>query len=127
MERSLTLWECPPLCARITQRQCTVNRARARVPLGEAFRAREPGSPVLAIGRIECLTCRGVKWWAERTGKRPFEVNVQRIRRELLEREEQRRRMAGAPEEEGTPGAARALRASRRYERRTMTRFERAR
>jgi hypothetical protein len=127
MGQSLMLWECPPLCARITQRQCAVNRARARVPIGEAFRAREPGSPALAIGRIECLSCRGVKWWAERTGRRPFEVNVRRIRRELLEREERRRRMAGPAEDEGASRAARALRAGRRNERRALTRFDRAR
>jgi hypothetical protein len=108
MEPSFTLWECPPLRARLTRRQCAFNRARAEQPIPGS--ARRFDASALTVGRQECLTCQGVTWWAERTGRGPTEVLAIEVREELERKDAQRRRMGGV--EEGPAFAERRRRRS---------------
>src|SRR4030095_3626148 len=78
MSASITLWECPPLRARITRQQCGHNRARAAS--GCSVRSALMKLDDLPLGPSECLRCPGVDWWAEH-GRPPREVlSVELIR-----------------------------------------------
>jgi hypothetical protein len=114
MDTGFTLWECPPLKARITRHQCAINQARAR---NDALPKRRGGFAEASLppGRHECLTCPGVGWWASRTGSAPVTVLARDILVGLIRKEEQRRLLRG-PDAESTPPPhvrrARAKRAS---------------
>jgi hypothetical protein len=84
--RTIRLWACPPLRARITQPQCERNRARAL----------DSEEAVAAV--IPCSTCLGVRWWAERTGEPPREVAAATLLREHRDNEATRLRLAGPSE-----------------------------
>lgn len=100
MEPTFTLYECPPLRARITSRQCAANRARAN---GEKdTRARSPrGSLTLdwPPGRQECAGCAGVEAWANRVGCGPTTVSATELIDQLRRNEAQRRLLSGPPPE----------------------------
>jgi hypothetical protein len=69
-DRIHELWECPPLRAWLSREQCTANRRWARgASIAKPHAAfGEHDDSVLRLR--ECTTCRGVKWWAKRTGSR---------------------------------------------------------
>jgi hypothetical protein len=69
MDPVITLYQCPPLRARITTRQCATNRARARSASREPRRLEK--SSALPAGPRECLKCRGVLWFREQSGLAP--------------------------------------------------------
>ena len=100
MDEAFTLWECPPLRARMTRRQCTVNQARA-----QDTRPRDFTGGSLLPGRQECLACQGIEWWADRTGNAPLTVLARDLVRELRSKEELRRRLRGCEAETAAPPA----------------------
>ena len=103
MEACITLWNCPPLRARISQRQCALNRARAGAGDSRLPALHDPGQ-----GPIQCVGCRGVEWWAEQTGEAPRQVATPDLVRQHAEKEAQRRRLGGAsPSARATAGHGR--------------------
>lgn len=109
MQEKFTLWECPPLRARMTRRQCAVNQLRARTPSVRGF-----ANGNLLPGRQECFACQGIEWWAERTGHAPLEVAARDVLVELRRKEELRRRLRGGePEISAPPPQARRSRVRR--------------
>ena len=67
-DREHELWECPPLRAWLSRKQCAANR---RSVAGE-HSARSPTTfgerKQVSFQLRECKSCRGVAWWAKRTG-----------------------------------------------------------
>jgi hypothetical protein len=105
MDTSFTLWECPPLKARITGRQCAANRARCEEgPRSSQGASRDILETSWHAGRPECTACQGVAWWAERLGRAPQVLFTSQVVEELEQREALRRRMAGV-EKAAAPGA----------------------
>jgi hypothetical protein len=97
MDSSFTLWECPPLKARITGRQCAANRARCQEgPRSSQGTSRDMLETSWHAGRPECTACQGVSWWAERTGRAPQVLFTSQVVQELEAKEALRRRMSGA-------------------------------
>ena len=100
METTFTLYECPPLRARLTKRQCAANRARAN---GEREgRMRSPkGSLTLdwPPGRPECVGCAGVEAFTHREGCAPVTVRSSDLVEHLRRNEAQRRLLSGPPPE----------------------------
>jgi hypothetical protein len=86
MEASITLWKCPPLRARISQRQCALNRSRA-----------ETSEDPLAQGPAQCIGCRGLEWWAEQTGELPWQLEAREVARQHALKDALRRRLGGLP------------------------------
>jgi hypothetical protein len=108
MQEIFTLWECPPLRARMTRRQCGLNQMRARSPSPRGFA--DGGVPP---GRVECIACRGIEWWSEQTGRAPLEVAASDLLVELRRKEALRRRLRGAEGEVAAPPPARRARSRR--------------
>ena len=65
MESLITLYECPPLRARLSAHQCALNRARAAAPPAPRRWHRSIADAVAAAPPRECENCRGVLWFAE--------------------------------------------------------------
>jgi hypothetical protein len=112
MKTSITLWECPPLRARITRAQCEHNRARAA---SSDWRGTLSKLDDVPHGPAECLRCPGIDWWA-RT-RPPREVQPGEILREHLEKEALRCKLSGR--RESPPPQAAHPRQRRRIERST--------
>lgn len=106
------LWDCPPLHARITRRQCLVNQARARAG-AETRSPRGFAEGSLPPGRQECLTCPGVRWWASRTGRTPLIVRTRDVLEDLRRREAMRRALGGVDNERPQSTAMRRARSRR--------------
>ncbi len=96
MKTTITLWECPPLRARLSRTQCERNRARAAAG-GAGWRSALSKLDDVPLGPSECLRCPGVDWWAER-GRPPREVLPSEILREHRQKEALRCRLAGRPD-----------------------------
>lgn len=106
------LWDCPPLHARITRRQCLVNQARARAG-AENKAPRGFAEGALPPGRQECLTCPGVRWWANRTGRAPLILRARDVLEDLRRREALRRALGGAENDGPVSPAVRRARTRR--------------
>jgi len=102
MQEKFTLWECPPLRARMTRRQCAVNQLRARTPASRGF---VDGNSM--PGRQECFACKGIEWWAKSTGHVPLTVAARDVLLQLHQKEELRRRLRGEPDAADSPPPAR--------------------
>jgi hypothetical protein len=104
MDTSFTLWECPPLKARITSRQCAANRARCEEgPRSSQGTPRDILETSWHAGRPECVACQGVVWWAKQNGREPQVLFTSQVVEELGQREALRRKLAG--EKAPAPGA----------------------
>jgi hypothetical protein len=74
---TLVIWECPPLSARISLRQCERNRRVAQEEPNPAAMLDDVDWPRPSALLRPCLTCQGLTWWAERTGRGPQQLQVQ--------------------------------------------------
>jgi hypothetical protein len=105
MDTSFTLWECPPLKARITSRQCAANRARCEEgPRSSQGTPRDVLETSWHAGRPECVACQGVAWWAKQNGREPQVLFTSQVVEELEQREAQRRKLSGV-QNTPAPGA----------------------
>ena len=98
MKHVIEQWECPPLKAKLSRRQCAVNRRL--VAEGQAAGADydfvNSGERPQAVIRLrECLSCRGVVWWACKTGRGPVSISVAALREQHQKAADQRKRLAG--------------------------------
>jgi hypothetical protein len=106
MDPSFTLWDCPPLKARITGRQCAANRARCEEgPRSSVGASRDVLETSWHAGRPECTACQGVAWWAERLGKQPQVLFTSKVLSDLEQKEALRRRMSGVDKPVPSAGA----------------------
>jgi hypothetical protein len=97
MDTSFTLWDCPPLKARITGRQCAANRARCEEgPRSSQGASRDILETSWHAGRPECTACQGVAWWAKQTGREPQVLFTSQVVESLEKKDALRRRMSGA-------------------------------
>lgn len=110
METDFELWECPPLRARITHRQCAVNQARARSDGSRGSRFANDLPP----GRHECLSCPGLHWWATRTGQVPLKLRAAEVLADMRRKEALRRVLRGVDADAPPPAAAGRRAGSRR-------------
>lgn len=99
MDTDFELWECPPLRARITHRQCAFNQARARADGGSRF------TNDLPPGRHECLSCPGLRWWASRPGQAPLRLRAAEVLDEMRRKEALRRVLRGVDADAPPPAA----------------------
>jgi hypothetical protein len=99
-ERVITLYECPPLHARLSARQCAANRERARAAMWAGSSAHKWRSPLVApTGPRACASCPGVLRFARESGRAPYELAAGELVRAHAESEERRQRMRIAPDE----------------------------
>jgi hypothetical protein len=96
MESTIELYDCPPLRARMTAKQCECNRVRAAAPRTRR-RLHKALDDLSQPGRRECAKCPGILWWAEHLGKGPKTLYTEEIARGIALKEEQRRRLACVP------------------------------
>lgn len=90
-------WECPPLRARLSLQQCRLNQRLVRQ--SREMRSPRPGLDAEEPGMVEirlreCLSCKGVVWWSEQTGRRPRRISTSKLILDHSRSEERRRRMA---------------------------------
>ncbi|HTY16577.1 MAG TPA: hypothetical protein VMH82_02500 [Myxococcota bacterium] len=97
MKSTIEQWECPPLRAKLSKHQCERNRrtvAEAQASAGSYdFANNERPMPILRLQ--ECIGCRGVVWWAHRTGRGPVSISIAALREQHLRATVQRKRLAG--------------------------------
>jgi len=104
METDFELWDCPPLRARITQRQCAFNQARARGAAGRGSRFTNDLPP----GRHECVECPGLRWWATLSGQAPLRLRAAEVLAEMRRKEALRRILRGVEAEAAPPSGRHA-------------------
>ena len=84
-----------PLHAWLSQQQCAANRrwvcGAPNAKPHAAFGERDDST----LSLRECLTCRGVKWWAKRTGSRTRSLSSSQLIASHL-RDDRRRLLMGA-------------------------------
>jgi len=98
MKREIEQWECPPLRAKLSKRQCEANRklvAEARAAQDRHDFVDAVERPFTLVSLHECLGCRGVVWWARKTGRGPVSISVSALREQHQKAAAQRRRLAG--------------------------------
>jgi hypothetical protein len=89
-------WECPPLRAKLSLRQCALNRrlvnasSEKRSP-GPRLDVEEPA--MVEIRLRECLSCKGVVWWSEQTGRGPRRISTAKLIADHSRSEKRRRRI----------------------------------
>ena len=89
MEPVFELYECPKLRARITAKQCSLNRectasANAQRRLHKARHD--------TFGRRECVGCPGVLWFAKQSGQAPIKLSQKALKTAHEQTEQVRRR-----------------------------------
>jgi hypothetical protein len=94
-DRIHELWECPPLNAWLSRQQCAANRRWARGAPNAKPRAAFGERDDSTLRLRECSTCRGVKWWAKRTGACTRSLASSQLIANHL-RDDRRRRLLGA-------------------------------
>ena len=95
MNTTIEQWRCPPLNARLSKQQCSANRRLAAEAASPYDFANAGERLPLRIGLRECLNCRGVQWWARKTGEGPVRISVESLRNQHHVAEERRKRLAG--------------------------------
>ena len=69
-DREHELWECPPLRAWLSRKQCAANRRAVTDERSVKSQTKFGDRHEVSFGLRECKRCRGVAWWAKRTGSR---------------------------------------------------------
>ena len=98
MEPVITLYDCPPLRARITACQCELNRARASVAAAPRRLHKARDDVKRAPGHRECANCPGVHWYAQQNGNTPRKLRTSDIIAAHVKSDELRRRTSAVPE-----------------------------
>jgi hypothetical protein len=98
MEPVITLYDCPPLRARITACQCALNRSRAAQPSAPRRLHKARDDVKRSPGHRECANCPGVQWYAQQRGAAPRKLRASDIIAAHLKGDEIRRRTSAVPE-----------------------------
>jgi hypothetical protein len=93
-ELEFELWECPPLRAWVSHARCAANRRWASGAEGTRKGAGLDDEHSYALRLRECVTCRGVAWWAKETGRGPRSLSSAALVAEHARNEAQRRRLS---------------------------------
>lgn len=94
-DRDLELWECPPLKAWVSRERCAANRRWACESASPKPHASIDDPNYYALRLRECSTCKGVEWWAKKTGNPARSLSTAELVAEHARSDARRRSMGG--------------------------------